>query len=304
MKLKFQNNEEFYQIDKFEIINDKVIRIYGNNIPENTSGFELYDENDSLNDKYSEYIVIYDICENYIEFTKDTSVYNVYYCYYEFENGETYVTHYIIRDRDLTDNVILIKSGQGKEYAEATLDIEFKDSNNMYNYKVVKNEETNELEVIKITEEEKNKLISEKENKEIKEKQIAFEASIENKVKESKELLSLYLKNHPLVSSCHNNTEAEYNVTSEKQNLMTSHYATYTIEKGLGLNPVLKWNSTGAECEVWTEEEFIQLILEIKAYVEPLVSLQQTYEVQIRKCKTQEELDKIDIIYDVYGINE
>ena len=85
---------------------------------------------------------------------------------------------------------------------------------------------------------------------------------------------------------------------------MTSHYATYTIEKNLGLNPILKWNSTGAECEEWTEEEFIQLILEVKAYVEPLVSLQQSYEVAIRNCTTQEELDAIEIIYDVYGIAE
>ena len=121
---------------------------------------------------------------------------------------------------------------------------------------------------------------------------------------DSKRLLEQYLASHPLISTCHSDTEAQYNVTTEKQNLMTSHYATYTIEKNLGLNPVLKWNSTGEECEEWTEEEFIQLILEIKAYVEPLVSLQQSYEVQIRSCTTQEELDAINIVYDVYGIAE
>lgn len=134
--------------------------------------------------------------------------------------------------------------------------------------------------------------------------QAIFENNKKAKISQSKSLLSTYLENHPLVSDCHGGIEAEYNVTTEKQNLMTSHYATYTIEKNLGLNPVLKWNSTGAECEEWTEEEFIQLILEVKAYVEPLVSLQQSYEVAIRNCTTQEELDAIEIVYDVYGIAE
>lgn len=134
--------------------------------------------------------------------------------------------------------------------------------------------------------------------------QAMFENDKKAKISQSKSLLSTYLENHPLVSDCHGSIEAEYNVTTEKQNLMTSHYATYTIEKNLGLNPVLKWNSTGAECEEWTEEEFIQLILEVKSYVEPLVSLQQSYEVAIRNCTTQEELDAIEIIYDVYGIAE
>lgn len=117
------------------------------------------------------------------------------------------------------------------------------------------------------------------------------------KINESKELLAAYLEFHPLISTCHGGTEAEYNVTSEKQSLMTSNYLTYTIKKGLGLNPVLKWNSTGSECEVWSEDEFVQLILETKEYVEPFVSKQQSYEVQIRECTSQTELDSIQILY-------
>lgn len=118
------------------------------------------------------------------------------------------------------------------------------------------------------------------------------------KIAESKELLSLYLEEHPLVSKCHNNTEATYNVTFEKQTLMSSNYLTYTIAKQSGIeNPVLTWNASGCECEEWTEEEFVQLILEVSTYVKPLVSQQQSYEVAIKECSTQEELDSIQLLY-------
>ena len=82
---------------------------------------------------------------------------------------------------------------------------------------------------------------------------------------------------------------------------MANNYLTYTIAKESGVeNPVLTWNASGCECEVWTEEEYITLVLLIAEYVKPLVALQQSYEVQINACKTQEELDKIVIVYNVY----
>ena len=129
-----------------------------------------------------------------------------------------------------------------------------------------------------------------------------FEENKLNKISESKVLLANYLERHPLVSNCHNNTEATYTVTSEKQALMANNYLTYTIAKESGVeSPLLTWNAAGCECEVWTEEEYITLVLQIAEYVKPLVSLQQSYEVQINACETQEELDSISIVYDVYG---
>ena len=132
-----------------------------------------------------------------------------------------------------------------------------------------------------------------------------FKASKVAKVNESKVLLADYLERHPLVSDCHGGVEATYTVTSDKQALMANNYLTYTIAKESGVeNPVLTWNAAGCECEVWTEEEYITLVLMIAEYVKPLVALQQSYEVQINACETQEELDEIKIVYDVYGINE
>ena len=122
------------------------------------------------------------------------------------------------------------------------------------------------------------------------------------KINESKALLSDYLERHPLVSNCHGGVDATYTVTTDKQTLMASNYLTYKIAKESGVeNPVLTWNAAGCECEPWTEEEYITLVLQVSEYVKPLVALQQSYEVQINACETQEELDTIDIVYDVYG---
>lgn len=169
-----------------------------------------------------------------------------------------------------------------------TEEIDITDNDGLFNYKIIDNE------LIKVSDDEKQEIK--------KQKNEYLKANLDNakgdKIKLSKVLLSNYLSLHPITLSCHNNTEAQYSITYEKQNLMVSHYTTYMIEKSLGLNPVLKWNSTGAECEEWTENEFVQLILEVKSYVEPLVSLQQYYETQIKNCNTQEELDAILINYD------
>lgn len=117
------------------------------------------------------------------------------------------------------------------------------------------------------------------------------------KVLFSKQALADYLECNPLVSTCHNSTPATYNVTSEKQALMAQNYLTYTIEKALNADMVLTWNASGETCQEWTEEEFLQLIMEVSAYVKPMVSQQQEYEVAINACTTQEELDAITILY-------
>lgn len=118
------------------------------------------------------------------------------------------------------------------------------------------------------------------------------------KIEESKQLLSDHLQQHPILSSAHNNIPALYSVTLEKQALMTDRYMTYQMEKTVDPDTRLEWNETGKEYEEWKEEEFLQLMLEIKKYVYPLVSYQQAIEHQIRECKTQKELDNIHIDFE------
>lgn len=131
-----------------------------------------------------------------------------------------------------------------------------------------------------------------------------FEKDKQTKIELSKMLLEEYLKGNPLISTAHGGKEGTYTVTQEKQNLLMSNYLTYQIEKEVNPEAVLTWNETGEECEIWTEEEFLQLILEIKYHVYPLVSYQQAKEKKIRLCTTEEELAAIIIDYSEVTINE
>lgn len=124
-----------------------------------------------------------------------------------------------------------------------------------------------------------------------------FQQSKTNKIELSKSMLTKFLENNPIHSTAHNSIEGVYSVTNEKQTLMMSQYMTYQIEKTINPDAKLTWNETGKSCEEWAETEFLQLILEIKSYVYPLVSYQQKLEENILQCTTQEELDQIVINY-------
>lgn len=128
-----------------------------------------------------------------------------------------------------------------------------------------------------------------------------FVQNKKDKVLLSKSLLAAYLEEHPITSTAHGGAEGVYSVTSEKQSLMMSQYMTYQIAKTVDPSTKLTWNETGKSCEEWAEQDFIQLILEIKAYVYPLVSYQQTLEEQINACTTQEMLDAIIIDFASIG---
>lgn len=129
-----------------------------------------------------------------------------------------------------------------------------------------------------------------------------FEQNKKDKVLLSKAMLAAYLEKHPITSTAHGGVEGVYSVTSEKQSFMMSQYMTYQIEKAVNPDAKLTWNETSKSCEEWTEQEFMQLILEIKSYVYPLISYQQALEEQITACSTQEDLDAIKIDYTLVGV--
>lgn len=131
-----------------------------------------------------------------------------------------------------------------------------------------------------------------------------FQQNKINKIALSKLMLAEHLKNNPLRSSAHGGVEGIYSVTSEKQSLMMSQYMTYQIAKSVDPDAKLTWNETGKSCTEWTEEEFLQLILEVKTYVYPLVSRQQQIEEQITNCESQEELDEIVINYNIVSLEK
>lgn len=117
------------------------------------------------------------------------------------------------------------------------------------------------------------------------------------KIKMSKTMLADYIATHPLTSTAHGGVAGIYSVTEEKQSLMTSQYISYQAEKQFNPDAVLTWNETGKSCEVWTEAEFLQLVIEIKQYVYPLVSHQQTIEEQINAATSIQEVEAIVVDY-------
>lgn len=126
----------------------------------------------------------------------------------------------------------------------------------------------------------------------------------EKRIKLSKDNLSKYLEEHPLLSTVKYEEGRYYNVTIEKQSLLLSNISTYQMSTQLGISCPLTWNDTGEECELWTIEQLIQLSMEIRNYVAPLVSLQQYMEVNINKCETASELELINVEFTEEAIQE
>ena len=114
-------------------------------------------------------------------------------------------------------------------------------------------------------------------------------------IKLSKYNLSQYLEGHPLFSTVKYKDGRYYNVTAEKQNLLLTNIATYQMAQQTGFGCPLTWNDTGEECELWTFEQLLQLSMEIRNYVSPIISFQQYMEVNINKCTTIEQLNEVNI---------
>ena len=149
-----------------------------------------------------------------------------------------------------------------------------------------------------------------------------------NQILLSKNNLAKYLEEHPLLSTCKYEEGKYYNITEEKQNQLTSTLASYmsdilpqlvigmstaqvtitSMEQFLltldNLPQTITWNDTGGVCETYSYKELYTLKCEIMETVKPLVSLQQTMEVKINECNTQEEVLNINVEYTQEVINK
>lgn len=125
--------------------------------------------------------------------------------------------------------------------------------------------------------------------------QEAIDNAKESLIAYSKTELSDYLSSHPMQWTDGN----YYSVTEEKQSLLTSNLALYSIAAAAGIDFQLTWNTTGEECTNWTYQDLSALALAIGAYVKPFVSHQQELEVAIKACTTLDEINAIEISYDL-----
>lgn len=115
-----------------------------------------------------------------------------------------------------------------------------------------------------------------------------------DKIEMSKKKLAEWLEDNPMLY-----TDGKYySVTAEKQSLLNGNLASYERAKAVGVEYPLKWNSTGSECIPWDYTDLLTLSLTIAGYVAPKVSKQQEIELQIKACKTVEEVNEIVINYD------
>jgi len=115
-----------------------------------------------------------------------------------------------------------------------------------------------------------------------------------SKIEYTKQLLEYYLKNNPLVINIRGEVET-FAITKDKQNLMTTAYATYTVEKQLMGTATLTWNSTGEVCKEISEEQLCTLAIQIKNIVNPLIAYQQGIEKQIHNCTSYSEVEAIEV---------
>lgn len=144
----------------------------------------------------------------------------------------------------------------------------------------------------------------------------------------SKSNLAQYLEDNPLLSKCKYGDGRYYNITKEKQDQLTSTLASYmsdilpqlvigmstaqvtidSVEQFIltldNLPQTITWNDMGGVCEVYSYQELYQLKCEIFATVKPLVSIQQTMEVEIKNAESIEDVLKINIDYSTENIEK
>jgi hypothetical protein len=126
---------------------------------------------------------------------------------------------------------------------------------------------------------------------------VDIDALKQEKILESKSVLATWLSSNPLESNCHNETQAYYSVTFEKQSQLTQLIMLMDKAKELGITFTPAWNAAGQDCEVWTYQEIYTLTFEISAYVLPRVSKQRKYETEINNMSTVEEIESMMFDY-------
>lgn len=113
------------------------------------------------------------------------------------------------------------------------------------------------------------------------------------KIAESKIKLAEWLHKNPMLYS----DGKYYAVTEEKQSLLNNNLTSFERAEQAGIDYPLKWNASGEECTEWEYADLVGLSLAIAAYVAPQVARQQAVEIEIKACKTAEELSEVVIYY-------
>ena len=93
-----------------------------------------------------------------------------------------------------------------------------------------------------------------------------------------------------------------YGVSEEDQNEMALNFMQYQALTTTGQQVTLEWHSKKSACETFTAEEFVQLTAMIKAFIYPYFQQMNVTKAQIFSSTSKEELDKIEIKYEVIPV--
>lgn len=93
-----------------------------------------------------------------------------------------------------------------------------------------------------------------------------------------------------------------YGVSEEDQNEMALNLMQYQALTQAGQEVTLEWHSKKSKCEAFTAEEFLTLTAMIKAFVYPYYQKMQVIKEAIFGSVTKEELDKIEIKYELIPV--
>lgn len=119
----------------------------------------------------------------------------------------------------------------------------------------------------------------------------------------SKTKLDDYLQANPLEARIQGRDRKLFNITREKQKLLTSEIITANLAHQVGEDYKPSWNAKGEPLTAdWTIEQLLRLSFRISEVVRPLVSTQQRFELEIMSCTSISEVTKIDLDYSSFDI--
>lgn len=275
MRVKYNNQDIFHNIEEYQFINIDRVRLVGEGALDNTSGFDVYEDYDENNDinvvlyTHPEHIVVYDKGENFVEYTKDTTVYYVFY----ITNKDGYVTRMqkftsAVLPEDITG--IFCKSGQGKEFAEPTASFALVDEEGFFNYKDVNGKLT------EVTSEEKDVMRIEKEQKELN-------SALFSKTNQLKSICS---KN--IVKGVDYNGE-HYNYELTDQNNIKS---AVNLASTTGLD--VPYHANGKPCRLYSPEEIIAIYVINETNLTHHITYSNQLNLYTETLTTKEEVNAIE----------
>lgn len=125
---------------------------------------------------------------------------------------------------------------------------------------------------------------------------LQLESAKELKQNKNKSALANFLASNPIKWT----DNLLYGVTQDDQDEMIADKAAYDLKQSLGDTTwKLEWHSLHGACREFTVEEFIGLLNAIVNFVYPYRKLLEEYKTKIYACTTIEELNVIELKYEI-----